>query len=111
MSKETISRANTLMSQNKSVKERASKFEVSIKRDLQKEVLDTIQTKIETLEDTIFELEDFTLETDLNSGKSAITKAECQERFEKIINAEYQKALLEVELRVKQETFNKYFSK
>lgn len=103
-------KANKLLSANKSVKERASKFEVSIKRDIQKTMLDTLQTQIETKEDEIFELQDFTLETNLNSGKSALTKEECQRRFEKLIQIEFELSLLRAELKVKQEAFDQYFN-
>lgn len=103
-------KANKLMSANKTVKERASKFETSIKRDIQKTMLDTIQTQIEEKEDQIFELQDFTLETNLNSGVSAMTKDECQKRFEKLIQIEFELSLLKAELKVKQETFNHYFN-
>lgn len=103
-------KASKLMAANKTVKERASKFETSIKRDIQKNVLDNLQTQIEGKEDEIFELEDFTLETNVNSGKSAITKEECQRRFERLIEIDFELSILRAELKVKQESFDKYFN-
>lgn len=42
-----MSKAIELLSANKSVKERAEKYEISIKRDVQKNIIHNLQTKIE----------------------------------------------------------------
>ncbi len=50
-------KANQLLTSAKSVEERANKFETSIKRNIQKKVLDPLLEQIEAKEDELYELE------------------------------------------------------
>lgn len=99
-----------LLSENQSVKERAENYAHSVKRNLQKTILDSLVEKKEKLEDELYELKNFTLDTNLNSGLRQMTKEDCEKRFIKIIENEYQLKLLEAELKIKEESFKKYFS-
>lgn len=98
-----------LMQKSKSVKERAGSYYDSIKRNIQKDVLDALVEKKDKLNDKIFELSTFTLETNLNAGVQAVTRDTCEKRFRDLIDAEYELELVELELKAKQATFDKYF--
>ena len=95
---------------SKTVAERAESFFKSIKRELQKEILDTLVEKKEKIEDEIFELSNFTLDTNHNRGLAAMTKNDCKIRFEKVINLEFELDLVVEELTRKQASYDKYFS-
>lgn len=104
------SRAVILLGTSASVKQRSQEYAVSISRNLKRTIIDGLQAKIDDINDKMFELQDFTLETNLNSGKSALTREQCERRFESIINFEYEKELLTRELRIKSESYDGLFS-
>ena len=101
--------ALAMLSRSITASERAEDFAKRIKKNIQKNTLDVLEEKIEKLGDIIFETKDFSLNTDLNKGQQALTMSECQARFEKIIELEFEKKLLERELRIKQTSFDNYF--
>lgn len=102
--------ALVLMEKNKSVKERAQSYFDSIKRNLQRDIIDKLVEKKEKLTDRIFELSTFSLETNLNSGISAVTRDTCESRLKSLIEAEYELELVTLELKSKQEIYDKYFN-
>ncbi len=102
-------KALELLKTNASLEKRAEKFTTSIKRNIQRDVIDSLTAKKEKIEDQLFELTNFTLQTDVNQGLKQMTKDECEARFKKIIDLEYELKLLEVELKTKSESFNSYF--
>jgi len=102
-------KAAKMLGTSKSVAERAESFLSSIKRNIQKNVIDQLIEKIEKLDDTIFSLSDFSLATDKNKGVSAISREDAEERFTKLIEAEYDKELLTRELEIKKASFDAYF--
>jgi hypothetical protein len=102
-------KADKLLRKNKSVTERATEFVSSIKRNIQKDVLDVLTTKLDGINDNLFEKKDFSLETNINLGQAAMTRAACEQRFKDIIELEYKKELLEREIKIKTKSFNKYF--
>lgn len=108
MSKSTM-KALELLKSNKSVSERAENYVTSVKRNIQRDVIDTLTSKKESIEDELFELTNFNLETNLNSGIQAMTKESVESRFKRIIDLEYKLKLTELELKTKQESFDKYF--
>ena len=61
------------------------------------------------MEDELFELTNFNLETDVNRGYQAMTKESVEARFKKVIEIEYKLRLIDLELKTKQESFDKYF--
>ncbi len=101
--------AKNILSRSQSVSERAEDFFKRIKRNLQKTLLDGLEEEVERKNDQILEAKDFSLNTNLNQGQQALTMTECQKRFEQIIQLEYEKELLERELKIKQDSYNKYF--
>lgn len=103
------SKALQMMQKNKSVNERAADFEQSIKRQLQRDIIDPLIDKRDRLKDTITELSDFSLNTDRNAGVQALTREQCTERFKKIFEAEKELKFLELELQVTTDSFSKYF--
>lgn len=94
---------------SKTVAERADSYFKSMKRDIQKEVLDSLIEKREKIVDEIFELSTFTLETNYNRGNVPVTKEDCKARFVKIIDMEFELELINIELSKKQASFDKYF--
>ncbi len=101
-------KALDLLKANVSIEKRAEKFAVSIKRNIQRD-LDQLTAKKENIEDQLFELTNFSLSTDLNKGLRQMTKEDCEERFRKAIQLEYELKLLEVEIKIKTDSFNTYF--
>ena len=99
----------SMMEKNKSVKERAQSYFESVKRNLHRDVIDKLVSKKEDIEDKLFELTNFTLDTNLNAGLQRMTKEDCEARFKSIIDLEYDLKLVELELKSKQESFKKYF--
>ena len=103
------SKAFEMLSSVKSVGERAEKYTDRIYKSISLEVLETLREKIEKADDEIFELSSFNLETNLNKGMKQLSKEDCENRFKKIIDLEYHKKLLMMELEVKQGVFDKLF--
>ena len=103
-------KALDLLKSNKSVSERAENYIVSVKRNIQRDVIDALVQKKESMEDELFELTNFTLETNVNNGVQAITKETIEARFKKVIDLEYKLKLTNLELVTKQESFDKYFA-
>jgi hypothetical protein len=103
-------KALDLLKSNKTVSERAENYIVSVKRNIQRDVIDAITAKKEAMEDELFELTNFNLETDVNKGYQQMTKESVEARFKKIIDIEYKLKLTNLELISKQESFDKYFS-
>jgi len=102
-------KALELLKSNKSVSERAENYAVAVKRNIQRDVIDSLVAKKESIEDELFELTNFNLETDVNRGYQAMTKESVEARFKKIIDLEYKLKLVSLELTAKQESFDKYF--
>ena len=103
-------KADKLLRKNKSVTERATEFVTSIKRNIQRDVIDELTAKLDTINDSLFEKKDFSLETNINAGQAAMTRNACEQRFKDIIDLEYRKYLLEREIKIKTKSFNRYFS-
>lgn len=102
-------KAEDLLKTNKTVAERATNYASSMKRNIQRDVIDALISKKEKMDDELFELTNFTLDTNINQGIRQMTKETCEERFKRIIQIEYELVLLNMELKVKQESFDKYF--
>ena len=103
-------KALDLLKSNKSVSERAENYIVSVKRNIQRDVIDALTAKKESMEDELFELTNFNLETDVNKGYQQMTKESVEQRFKKVIDIEYKLKLASLELASKQESFDKYFA-
>lgn len=102
-------KALELLKTNKTVAERAENYVTSVKRNIQRDVIDTLTATKEAYEDELFELTNFSLETDMNMGRKEMTKNDVENRFKRIIDIEYKLKLVTLELNTKQESFNKYF--
>lgn len=105
-----MSKAKDLLKKNTSVEVRAEEFVVSLKRDLLRDIVEPLEVKIEKINDKIFDLKDFSVETNVNKGRSAITREGAKARFTEIIELEYEKTLLERELEIKRSSYELYFS-
>jgi len=103
-------KAIKMVQTNITVKKRAAEYVKSIKRNIQKKVIDKLTEQIERIDDNLFSELDFTLETNLNSGQSAISREECERKFTYAINWEFEREMLKRELEIKQASFDKYFS-
>jgi hypothetical protein len=102
-------KALELLKKNKTVLERAERFAATTKRNIQRDVIDALVATKEKIEDSIFELSNFVLDTNLNAGLKTMTQEECEARFKKLIEAEFELTLIDVELKTKKEAFEKYF--
>ena len=79
-------KAITLLKQNKTVTERAEQYAQSIKRNLQRDIIDTLVSKKESIEDKIFDLGNFNLVTNLNAAQKQMTKEDCEARLKQLID-------------------------
>ena len=102
-------KALELLKTNKTVAERAENYANSAKRNIQRDVIDSLISQKENIEDELFELGNFSLETDMNRGFERMTKEAVEARFKKIIDLEYKLKLITLELETKQVSFDKYF--
>ena len=104
-----MSKALDLLKQAKSVEQRADKYSVRIKTSLEIEMIQPLKEKIEKIEDKIFDLENFSLDTNLNKGQKLMTKEDYEDRFREIINLSYEKEMVSLELKAKEKAFNNLF--
>jgi D-Tyr-tRNAtyr deacylase len=102
-------KALVLLKKSKSVDERAAQFVQVAKEDLYDDLIKPLKRKISDIDNSIFELTDFTLETNLNKGMRRMSSDDIKAQFTKVIELRYQKDLLEAELTSKEATFNYYF--
>lgn len=109
VSGKTAPRAQELMLKSKTVGERTDVFFERIKQSLNIKIILPLQEQVEELDDKIFELEDFSLSTDLNKGLRRLSKEDVEARFTKIMELEAEKTLLLLKLEAKQASFTKYF--
>jgi len=106
----TETMAMTMLKNNVSVADRATNYMSQIKRNIQRDVIDELIASKDKLEGRLFELKDFTLDTNINSGQKRMTAEECEARFKEIIEIEFALVILTQEIEVKQASFNKYFT-
>jgi archaellum component FlaC len=102
-------KALELLKTNTGVAERAENYVSSVKRNIQRDVIDALTSKKEKIDDELFELKNFSLETDANKGVIEMKREDVEKRFRKIIDLEYELKLVSLELTAKQESFEKYF--
>ena len=102
-------KALELLKTNTGVAERAENYVSSVKRNIQRDVIDALTAKKEKIDDELFELKNFSLETDANKGVIEMKREDIEKRFRKIIDLEYELKLVSLELTAKQESFEKYF--
>jgi hypothetical protein len=102
-------KALELLKTNTGVAERADNYVSSIKRNIQRDVIDALTSKKEKIDDELFELKNFRLETDANRGVIEMKREDIEKRFRKIIDLEYELKLVSLELTAKQESFERYF--
>jgi archaellum component FlaC len=102
-------KALELLKTNTGVAERAENYVSSVKRNIQRDVIDALTAKKEKIDDELFELKNFNLETDANKGVIEMKREDVEKRFRKIIDLEYELKLVSLELTAKQESFEKYF--
>lgn len=104
-------KALEILEKNQPTKERAGEFIKSIKRNLKKDIIDTLEDQIERLQDKMYSLKDMSISTDLNQGVTAVDRDQAEARFKQIIECEYELHLLKRELKIKNESYTKYFGK
>jgi len=102
-------KALELLKTNTGVAERAENYVSSVKRNIQRDVIDALTAKKEKIDDELFELKNFSLETDANKGVIEMKREDVEKRFRKIIDLEYELKLVSLELTAKRESFEKYF--
>lgn len=103
-------KALNIMKTAQSSGDRAQSFLETIKRNIQRDIIDVLITQKEKLEDELISLQDFSLEIDLNKGQTPITREEAELRFKRMIDCEYQLVLVNLELKTKQASFDSYFT-
>ncbi len=104
-----MSKALKMLQNNVTIQERAVSYLNTIKRNIQRDVIDELVARKEKIEERIFELKDLNLSIDLNAGQKRMTAEDCEKQFKEIIELEFQLAVLTLELKVKQDSFNTYF--
>ncbi len=104
-------KALALLKKSKSTTERASKYASRIAQSLRVDKIIPLEEEIEKIDDKIFDLQDFSLETDLNAGMKKLTKEDCEKRFGEIIDLQVKKTVLELKLKATQEAYDELFGK
>lgn len=104
-----MNKALSLLKKRKSVTERSEQYADRIAKSLELSLINPIKENIEKIDDRIFDLENFSLETDLNAGLQQLTKEKAEERFKQIIELHYEKDLLTAQLNSYQNAYDKYF--
>lgn len=103
-------KALEIMKTSSNTEQRAETYVGTIKRNLQKSILDPLIDKKEKLDDAVTSLLDFSLQTDINKGVAMVTREEAEDRFAKVLQKEYELVLLNLEIKAKQTSFDKYFT-
>ena len=98
-----------LLSKGVSTKDRATKYVERVSKSIELNLINRMEEGINKMEDEIFELKNFDLETDVNSGKKEMTKEEIEKRFLRIIELEVAMDLKRLELESTKDSFNKLF--
>lgn len=106
----TNAKALDIMRESVPINKKAEDYFKTIKRNLQKQVLDVLIDKKEHLEDTLASYLDFSLDVNINKGINPITREEAEKRFGKALEIEYELTLVTIELKTKQDIYDKYFS-
>jgi hypothetical protein len=104
-----LNKAALLLKNMPNIEQRAEKFAETVKRNLQKSILDALITKKESLEDLIDSKLDFSLNVDMNKGMTGVTREGAEQRFSEVIELRYHLELVSQELAIKQDIFNDYF--
>lgn len=102
-------KALEMLKTEKSITEVAENYVASIKRELQREVIDALQKKKEAFDDEKFKLQNFSLQTNLNAGTTIMSREECQARFKRLIEVDFEIEMLELEIESKKKAFETYF--
>lgn len=103
-------KAHGLLATIRNLEERADAIHTSLKRDLLQTEITDIERQKEKLEEEIFELENFSLVTNLNAGQLTMTREQCMARFKGIFAKRKELILLEEELTLNKEVYNYYFA-
>lgn len=111
MSDEKREKALKLMSTSTSVKDRSKKYFDSIKRSLWMKKIESLKSAIDDKETEVLELENISLEDNKNKGIKALTKAEIETNFSRIIDLKSEIRLDNIELEDKKSVFEEYFGK
>ena len=93
-----------------SVEAKAVSYEKRIRENLEKVMIEPLQKAISNLETKIEDQLDFSLDTDLNKGINQISRPECEERIKTAIKLKRDKKLLELDLKLTQESFDELFA-
>ena len=101
-------KAEKLLGTVKSSNEKAAAYFPRIKRSLWIK-LTNFKERLEKLSDEIADLENFSLDTNLNKTMVAMTMEECEKRFETILNKKFEYELLQAEYDSKKKSFEEYF--
>ena len=104
----TKTKAEKLLGSIKTASEKASIYYPRIKRSLLIK-LTTFKESIDRLEDEINDLENFSLDTNLNKGMVSMTMEACEERFSKIFDKKFELDLLTKEYESRKKSFEDYF--
>lgn len=98
-----------LLSTSKTTKEKAKAYAPSIRRDLLNSFIIELERKKDKINDKLFDLQEFTLDSDLNAQQKRMSMEECKTQFNEILALEYELKLIEMELKAKREIFEEYF--
>ena len=104
-----MNRAESLLLSGQKVSERASKYAERVAKSLELKLITSLEEEIEEKNDKILDLENFSLETDLNKGIKPLTKEEVEANFKTIIELTFERDLLEAKLNSYKKAYDYYF--
>ena len=104
------SKALELLMKSKTVDQRASQFLQIAKEDIHLDLIKPLERKLVEIDNKIFELEDFTLETNLNKNMKRMSAEDIKSSFTQIIKLGYERDLVEAELSSMKARYDHYFT-
>jgi hypothetical protein len=104
-----MSKVLNLLKSTPSVEAKSVAYEARVKENLYKTRIQPILDKIREIETQIEDQLDFSLDTDMNRGISAISRPEVEKRLDTVMTLKYQLGVQEMELKLTMAGFNELF--
>ena len=103
-------KALNLLKKSKRTSERAKSYMETLGRNMKRNHIEGLEDQIRGLQEKVFDLETFNLNTNVNSGKVAMTREQVESNFNLIFNLQQEIKILEETLALNVEIYNEYFS-
>ena len=103
-------KALNLLKRSKRTNERANSYMETLGRNMKRTHIEGVEDQIRSLQEKVFDLETFNLNTNVNSGKVAMTREQVENNFNRIFELQQEIKILQETLALNVEIYNEYFS-